>query len=388
MVNPLAAPFACHLAHLLTTPDAPGAPVRAKPWALRLRFEALLATPRYAAGLVGARTMGLDPFSADEAERAAQRWVERVLERPLALHPSRDRTRAHDVLEALAARGPFDPPARLARSGASDPALCVPGAGMARGLLDRLRRLPPGARARRTERDGPLILTLGGAAAIVPDDLSLWAALTLAPAEMAALSGDGARVFRHLLVRAVETADEPWNALRRLGLSPPDWIDSVPINRAKAAGALITAAGGRRARQALEAAWTRRPIPGFETAAAFFETDFGRALLSPPAPTREAAALDVETLADTLAAPASDAAPDPAEAAAAVERLRSWKALPAEDLELMDAIVRGATLAELHREPAVRRRHPSLAHLISHTDKMISAALGAYAERRGDAADG
>ena len=68
-----------------------------------------------------------------------------------------------------------------------------------------------------------------------------------------------------------------------LGLSPPDWAAEITVNTAKRLSAFMTEAR-REAEKAgcspdavdiWEAVWVRRPVPGFSSSTAFYNSDVG-----------------------------------------------------------------------------------------------------------------
>ncbi|MCI4666305.1 MAG: hypothetical protein MRY74_16475 [Neomegalonema sp.] len=379
MPNPLAMPFAQHIAHLLNKRDDDGL-VRINPWRLFLRLEQTLLRGRgggYVLKLVGLRTMGLNPDRMSDREDGVARWFDAVMERPLEIHSSRDRHKAHDLLEALVRRSPEFGPARLERR-PSDSAAAAQGP--AQGLYARLaqfeKRAPDPAVGRRgaalRREQGPLMLIIGDAAAPTPETLSVWSALSLIPSVMRPLEGDEALAFSYLMIQLIETADERWNSIRRLGLSPPEWIEDLSINRARDVGILMSAAGPRPDQDALAAAWRRVPVPGFDDLDAFFASDIGRAMCAPVGGGPRFEPLDE---APEPRAPIADKQATKEEMLDAIELFRARGRIDPFDLDLLAAVAEGANLTALWRRPNIRARFDNKAAFVAHTDKVSQALI-------------
>ena len=279
----ITATLGAHLAHMVFRLE-PGARRGISPGEIFQRFLETLARGRgglYLRKIVGAGTAQADggPSDPDEASLA---WFSAVMERPLALHGKRDFQTAHTVLGHLVAHG--DPSARCAlRRETTEPGPCglpPPPYETTFELLGEFNR-----NVDRVRPD-PLVLHIDGSGIVVPDTLSLWSAIRLAPTRLCPPAcPQDADACVHAMIRAFETANERWDTLRSLGVWPPAWMDVVSINQARSARAFRIAlgneAGDREAtREQLERAWSRRRVSGFTSLDAFMNSDLGHALFS------------------------------------------------------------------------------------------------------------
>lgn len=318
MPIPIAMRLGAHLAHKLNEADEKTGLVNVNSFRLRLELQKLLATnTTYWRGLVGVIEMGLTPPPNgrkyqrgdeyglfEDSFIAADRYIDLVIGANRSLHASRHTHNGHKFLEELSKRGHIWPDVTLRRS-QHKPATGEPAA-IVRGSFDRLQRLvdetqgsPCGHRA------GVLWLIAGDAAAEVPDMLSLWGAIEAAPAQLTAFADESEHEsFVSFLGGAIHGASQHWQWLRRLGLSPPDWINrdeweksgkltSLTANQANNAlrwrghAQKLAAAAGRTTpgEADYKAAWEVSPILkiAFDD---FARTPAGRALLSHEGPAR------------------------------------------------------------------------------------------------------
>ena len=280
-MNRVTATLGAHLAHMVFRLD-PGARGAVSPGEIFQRFLDTLARGRggfYLRSVVGAGTARADggPTDPDEASLA---WFSAVMERPLALHGRRDRQTAHTVLGHLVAHG--DPPAcTTLRRETAAPGPCELPPPPFDATFELLGKL---GRNADPVRPDPLILRIEGSGIAVPDTLSLWSAIRLAPARLRPpANAQDADACVHATIRALETANERWDTLRALGLWPPSWMNDVSINQARSARAFRIALGneagdGEATRDQQEQAWSLRRVSGFTSLDAFMASALGRAL--------------------------------------------------------------------------------------------------------------
>jgi hypothetical protein len=117
----------------------------------------------------------------------------------------------------------------------------------------------------------------------VPEELSLEGAIRCAPTKLRVLVGAEFDAFCSLMIKAVETANAHYGALVTLGLSPPDWGAEITVNTAKRLSAFMAEARREAEKSGCsaddldiwEAIWVRRPVPGFSSATALYDSDVG-----------------------------------------------------------------------------------------------------------------
>ena len=293
MKNAHVARYAAHLANLLWGADGDQT-IEINAWQLRITLIRTLEQVRndYLQHMVGVRLLGLDPEDQDDAYQAADTWFVAVMQRALELHGSRATQKAHDVFALITARGQGWPDTRLERT--PSPPDGEPG-DVVKGAFGRLEAAcPDAAPSRITKAQGPLCMIAGDAAQQVPEGMSLWQAVSLGPQRLDPGKPDDRDPFFHAVIRALETANESWETLRRLGLSPRDWAGEVSINQAKSIGAFVNAARRIAEDQGAEltdtavliAAWDERPVPRYADLQDFTGSDLGKALLTGDAPGR------------------------------------------------------------------------------------------------------
>ena len=289
--------FAAHLAHLLNTGDEF---IEINHFALYRTLIRTLAGPpdatgcRYRDGLLGYALVA----GEREPEELAERYFETVLDR--GMHLARDNSvhKAHELFLAMCRRGVARgwSSARLVRSDAEDRrAIDGPPSDFS-ALRDRVGRLDHAVSGNNPagtlrSRLGPLRLVVGSGSIEVPEELSVWRAVSSGPFKLGKLSpGEPFNAFCSLVIKAVENANERYGAILRLGLSPLDWGDDLTVNTAKHVSAFLSAARESgdlwNARETWDGVWDRRKVPGFRSAEEFWGSELGRALRNLQRPTR------------------------------------------------------------------------------------------------------
>lgn len=136
-------------------------------------------------------------------------------------------------------------------------------------------------------RYGPIVLRLYSLDASVPEEISMWDAVTCAPAVLYPLSkGDPFNRFCSLVIDCVRTAHRPFQELLGLGrgLCPFDWLDILSIQQTRALRKFLRALEEAKATDTpehWERAWAEAPVAGFANAAALWQSDIGVALRQP-----------------------------------------------------------------------------------------------------------
>lgn len=291
------------------------------------------------------------------AGEAAQIYFERVLERRLFLARNNPHHKGHELLAALWRRStaPGWADCTLVREAHEAPVPLRKPDGF-QDLCARLAPLPrdiskgnPAASTRRSQ--GPLFLQASGARAELPEELSLWDAMSLSPAQLAPLEGAGWVSFRNLFIQAFEAANAPYAALLCLGLWPADWEDAVSTHQAKQLSAFFSDVPpkDRDCLPAWQEAWERgRRVSGFESAGDLWRSELGAALRT--ARIKLAADEDIESL---------KAPPERETEADFLKRLRLCREAGVIDgLEerLFRELNAGANAAGLASDPAVKAR--------------------------------
>jgi hypothetical protein len=243
-------------------------------------------------GLTGLKVLG----PGTTPQEAAIQYVDQVLRRRLQLARAEPLHKGHTLFLALCQRGcdPAWSAADLVRTLAlpvSAPGNPPPDLA---GVADRLARLPTdisdGNPARTTSlTSGPLYLVVGGTWTLVAEEMSLWDAVTCAPASLKTLEpGAKFNEFCSNMIKALEAANAGYGTLVSLGLSPRDWQD-LSVNTAKKVSAFLSAARSRASGPSMfgpgddrlafwERAWVLRPVPGFNSAVELWESPLGYAL--------------------------------------------------------------------------------------------------------------
>lgn len=366
MKNPYLAKFAAHLAKSLNASGADGF-VRVKPFEIWSKAHLRLAHGRdgeYLTQIVGAHLMGLGK-GRDDAEEAAMRWMNAVLDRPLRVKAGFERQQAHVLFAALVGRATDVREVELRRSTAPL-AEGRPPASL-RFLADRL--------AARTGEEGkgpPLWLRADDGAFRVPDRLSVWGAIAAAPDRLRVLtSSQDQEAFIFLMIRALETVNVGWGRAVSLGLSP--WDYDLPVNQIKSLDAFIRRAGGRShrpSRPALEAAWSRSPVTNFATLDEFLNNPLGRDIFAAPSspvfvPFDEER--DAEIPIDTEPEP-----PHEDQVRANLGQLADEEAIEALELRLCLRLMETPDLKRIWTTEAwVRQAFGSFESLLEHTDMLI-----------------
>ena len=279
--------FAACLAHWLNASESSVVTVQA--FDLYLKITRLLASKTY-------RDMcGAGVLVDRGAEEAANLYFDDVLQRPLFLARDLFKHKGHELFEALCRRGLAEgwESAMLARSKVTShaPDGTPPPLDLA-GVGERLSQLPQSVSAgnpAETTRasHGPLHLQVSGRAYKIAEEMSIWGAISCAPARLKRLA-DNSREFDgfcSLVIKAIESANAHYSALVSLGLSPADWRD-LSVNTAKKASAFLSEV--RRIAPTIgcpndslavwREAWLERQVPGFNSVDEFWSSDLGKAL--------------------------------------------------------------------------------------------------------------
>lgn len=300
--------FAAFLAHCLNSEDS--ALVQLSLGELYARLTAALAA-RYAEPLLH------HPGYAwrMSAEEASARYFDISLGRPLLLSPRVQLSIAHRFLQVLCERGAEAVWRQVLIVREKDPtaaaAQVVP-LGAQRSFEQcrrQLAKLPqtisagspsPTIRARY----GPIALRLYSLQASVPEEISMWDAVTCAPAVLSSLpAGEPFNRFCSLVIDCVRTAHRPFQELLGLGrgLCPFDWLDILSIQQTRALRKFLRALEESKAADTpehWERAWQEAPVAGFASAAALWQSDIGLALRQPQGRSGIDTAL-LESLADS-----------------------------------------------------------------------------------------
>lgn len=386
-MNPLVPKFAAHVANLLWADQGSG-PVDVNAWALRISLIRTLERSRrgYLKGMIGANLIGLNADDPDDAFQAADTWFTAVMERALELHGSRPTHKAHEVFRQVASRGHGWPEIKLERSfnpPAGEPPDILKGAF---GRLDATLN-PAAGSSRITEKLGTLILVAEDAAQETPEGMSVWQAISLGPQKLDPGTADARDAFFFAVIQALETANEVWETLRRIGLSPRDWAGEVTINQAKSASALVnearrfaeTEGGDHKDRKILEAAWEIRKVPRFADLDAFLGSELGRAVLDGPGPMRMVGLEDAPELADDDDTPASLE-----EMTKVVAYLVENDALDPLDQQVLAAVVQHQAYEDICDEDWCAEAFPTKQAWSEYTDMLVDKILEALARLKDD----
>ena len=310
--------FAARLARLVNSPDEDGR-IRIEPWLIEREIIEILIEPYYLAALVGGPELGMRMPRAKsprgytqqerlEAEVAAAKWLEHVLDRSLKTHARRETHTGHQVFLDLVRQGEGIATAEFVRkSEAGSRVDFLPAA--IKGVFTALRRLE--VRYQGTEGPvgwarqniGPLFLVANQAPAQVIERMSLWNAIECAPKTGIVRTKRDMDTTVNLFRQAVETTAKHWSALLRLKLSPPDWMepqdweetaafDTLNTNQAMEAANMLSRARAHAAARGsdtptqadFQLAWADKPLSSKITFEAFLATPAGRAIVQPMKP--------------------------------------------------------------------------------------------------------
>ncbi len=395
------------IARKLNTPNPGAEDVAVEPWLLHQDLIAILTERYYQLTLVGLEELGLakpkdeyrtgyndDQFA--EAERGAELWLDKVLDAPRQVHPRKPTHEAHNILLALAERGVDWPATALGRGETSAQPTLMPrwlrrtaeALARAAGREDIAQMHPRGGVA--------LQLTAGAVALEVPEGLPIWQAMASAPERCRPLDGRAADEQVYLFVRAVHGANKHWDALRRLGLAPPDWMAQesweadeklATLSTSQALDALkfiacaeaFAAAAGREdpSPEDYRAAWAEKAILKRLTFEDFAATPAGRALMRGRGAGGEDIAADLpgpdDDGPDTLA--------EHSDLESMIDRLESSGMFQAAEIRLLRAIAGGEPLSVIHQNDGeLRLRYPRLedlkAGLEPLQDRVLAAVTG------------
>jgi hypothetical protein len=407
----LIAIFAAHLARLLnTSPQDSGRQdeiVQINAFRLDTQLERSLAGTEERTKIPN-RLLGYGVVAADRTpQEVARLWLTTVLDRRLRLARAEHRHTGHELFLVLCRRG--------AAVGWGDADLARKASGTAGGealapdgfpsVAERLSRVDPsvsqGNPATTTRaKAGPLWLTAGGAptsdrnehaAAEVPEELSVWQAITCAPLKLTRLAeGPEFNAFCSVMIKAVEAANAPYGAYITIGLSPYDWADEIGVNTAKKLSTFLKAVrdlgpetaeiGYRGDLAAWQQAWAERPVPGFETADELWHSELGRALRFPRVAQR-ADELDEADHATEL--PADVEFQEGAEFVARLAACRVAGVIDEQDQWLLGQLYEGVDLNDLAAAPQLRGRLRGKSGLKDYV-KTLEHRLVAFASTQND----
>jgi hypothetical protein len=243
--------------------------------------------------LIGTALLAL----GDCPEHAAERYFEAVFDRPFFLARANHLHKGHELFLLLCQRGCASiwRWVKLERHNIPPNPHGTDQGGLphVRACLGRLdHSLKPGNPAASTRmRSGPLYLIAGGAACEVPEQLSIWGALSSGPDCLMKLEKQAFDRFCSVLIKALENADDRYKRLLGLGLSPFDWPD-ITTNVANKALRFKNRVHARIAEREVQdhdidiwrSVWSEGTVPGFSDADAFWNSEFGRALRQPRRP--------------------------------------------------------------------------------------------------------
>jgi hypothetical protein len=282
--------FAAFLAHCLNSEDSPlvqvspGSLYAQLTEALGARYaEPMLHYPGYAWRM--------------SREEVAMRYFDISLARPLLLSPRVQLSVAHRLFAALCLRGsePAWREAALQReldSVADQDTVDVVPVGVRR-VFDECRRqlgkladrLSPGSASPTIRaRYGAIVLRLYTLHAAVPEEISIWNAVSCAPSVLRPLAaGEPFNRFCGLIIDCVRTAHRPFQELLGLGrgLCPFDWITTLSIQQTRALRKFLKVLEESQQTDTpahWDSAWQRAPVPGFTTAAHLWQSEIGQAL--------------------------------------------------------------------------------------------------------------
>jgi hypothetical protein len=248
--------------------------------ALAVRYaEPLLHHPAYAWRL--------------SAEEAAARYFDVSYARRLLLSGKVALSMAHRLFEALCRRGvePEWHSATLQREAITSTDNVLPlsrqntFARCARELSRLPEALSPGSASPTIRaRCGAIILQVGALKAPVPEEMSVWDAITCGPDALHPLSmGEPFNRFCGLMIDCVRTAHRPFQEILGLGsgLCPFDWLDVLTIQQTRALRkflGVIEASARGHSPSSWAAAWDEAQVPGFKSADHLWQSEIGLAL--------------------------------------------------------------------------------------------------------------
>jgi hypothetical protein len=377
----LVAIFAAHVARLLNTVKAPGGVVDVNAFRLDTQLERSLAGTEERTKIPN-RLLGYGIVAADRTpQEVARLWLTSVLDRRLRLARAEHRHTGHELLLALCQRGTSAgwAEADLSRRAAGNTTIAhvePDGFASVRDRLSRVdRSVSPGNPATTTrEKAGPLWLSTGAAsssfenaAAEVPEELSVWQAITSAPLKLRQLAeGPEFNAFCSVMIKAVEAANAPYGAYITIGLSPYDWADEIGVNTAKKLSTFLKAVReqgdgdvdgpdgrGRGDLAAWQRAWTERPVPGFENADELWQSELGRALRFPRVAQRAGEFNDADRATEL---PADVEFQEGTEFAARLTACRAAGVIDDQEEWLLGQLYNGTGLSDLAAAPQMRGR--------------------------------
>lgn len=355
--------FAARLAHILNASDAPASRVLLNYGLVYDEVIKLLARqPQIRDDVVGLPQFP-EPGDPDEA---AEVYFERVVNRPLGIQPGKTSSAVFDLLAALLRRGASN------AAGTAEIVVGRTGGPAADGgePLDRWMRHIQAEIAKRHGRqpgpedavDAQPYLRIGAVVIGLPVRLSIWDSILVSPPLIAPIR-DRERFlsFCARVINAVETANRHYFELLNLGLYPPDWLDEVSVNQARAVGRLCRRAQAISGKPRYSdipvadwrAAWEDEKVPRCASVEAFLESVLGRALTG-PAPGR-VAAVDGGMLADTAWSEDAEIL-DAAAFARMLDRCRENGVIDAYETGLMERLFEGETIETLRADPEFQRR--------------------------------
>jgi hypothetical protein len=283
--SPLSYPsdrFAAALAHLLNSESSHL--VRVEPGALYVRLIGLIAR-RYADSLLHHPSYA----SRMDTEEAASRYFDATLGRRLRLSGRVPLSVAHRLFAALCARGSVGPWRTSVVARRLSQALEVGDLGVLRTVRDKLATLsrdisPGSASPTLLARLGPIVLSAGGDALLVPEEMASWDAICCSPSPLVSLPpGEPFNRFCHIVIDCVRTANRPILELLSLGrrLCPFDWLAELSIQQVRALKGFLGHLQARGAPDTLEnwrLALEERPVPGFKSVEQLWHSPIGAAL--------------------------------------------------------------------------------------------------------------
>jgi hypothetical protein len=298
-------------------------------------------------------------------EQAAQTYFERVIDRPLFLARANHWHKGHQLLLALCQRGPdprwagatlirsLDPPPANVLSLGAPSDFSAAAARLARGP----HAISPGNPAAATRaKAGPLYLEAASARAEIPEELSLWGAISASPKRLRPLAGGDWMEFRNLAVQAFEAANAPYAALLGLGLWPADWEDELSAHAVKQLSAFLSAAREGEAGPSLSGwrrAWSdTRKVPGFKTADDLWNSPLGSRLRSQA----RDRTVDLEPLEQEGVSESEEQILEATTFERLLGQCRDGGCIDDLEVWLFTQLRQGADAAELRKAPAMRAR--------------------------------
>lgn len=417
MKNYEAKKFGAFVAHILNTPSANLSVVsvhRQRIDGTECSFEQFIKwflanNQKYLLHLVGILELNLSPPSGsgfrpslsrrdaqedkfDEADQAVDLWYSHVFDRALMLTKSEPLHNGHRLLERLLARRQGGDTIRLERQKA--PVLALMPAEFSLNRLNRemQRSGAPQPTANAVKTLGPLFACVGREQQVVPDGLSLAAAISCAPETMHVLELDEELDLIAFMQEAMNTANRHWLFLRCLGLSPPAFMqveawegkpfDTLTTNQAQMATkwlnlsrALAEAEGlTEPVHRHFEAAWLEAPISKKLTFESFAQTKAGRALIS----TKVIRKVSYDALSEREFEPENQSHEfaSHAETLSCLDALAGSGALDDVTFLILRELTHGKDLHEIHASHAeIRLRFPNVENLYEHSDDLVERIL-------------